>query len=245
MPFLDTLLTLALSFSTPVEIPNNPKQLLPISSHHTINTPSHKAWSHIDGIVFINLPHRQDRYEHIIKTLEEAGAPKDKVIPLAAAYHPEDGHVGCALSHLWAIEYAKAQHWHNVMILEDDASWTINPKIALDQIQTFFEHPPKQWDILLLSGKKIRYKTAPKSDQPMAWLQHATTSTSYILPEHYYDKMIHILKLTYQSRSTWGGLVAPLDHRWMATMRQDHWAIMNPILIDSFKSYSDTKHRVA
>jgi hypothetical protein len=85
-----------------------------------------------DGSYVINLPSRQDRREAMVRELERAGVslPSDKLVifpaikPTDKDDFPSIGARGCFLSHLAVLTEARNRHLNNVLIMEDDLSFT-------------------------------------------------------------------------------------------------------------------------
>ena len=77
----------------------------------------------IDKIYIINLKHRTDRLEHIIGELNKVNVDKNKVEIIEAVYEPELGALGCAKSHIIALEKFIFSKNKNCLIFEYDFSF--------------------------------------------------------------------------------------------------------------------------
>ncbi|NBR60032.1 MAG: hypothetical protein EBT86_00010 [Actinobacteria bacterium] len=76
---------------------------------------------HIDVIFYINLAHRKDRLEHIQKEIGKLCQDSEKVHRIEAFYTPENGALGCAMSHVYALEkFRDNPSWNTCLIFEDD-----------------------------------------------------------------------------------------------------------------------------
>lgn len=98
------------------------------------------------GATVINLDSRKDRLEDIRLEFDRMGIP---LLRLPATQH-ENGGIGCALSHLRAIERMEDQK-EPVFIVEDDAQF-MQPRNYVDEVvQEFLENPAL--DVLCLGFK--------------------------------------------------------------------------------------------
>ena len=76
--------------------------------------------NNFDAIAYINLKHRKDRKNHILKELKRLKVDKKKLHRVEARFTPFNGHLGCALSHIDALDFAIKKNLNNILILEDD-----------------------------------------------------------------------------------------------------------------------------
>jgi len=94
-----------------------------------------------------------------MESLFEKLGLSDRVIWFDAIETPEDGRIGCRLSHLNIIKYAKKNKADNVLIFEDDIAPTLEFDLyclskGIDTLKSV------DWDILYLGGRVI----SPASD---------------------------------------------------------------------------------
>lgn len=108
---------------------------------------SQSCWDLLDGVLVINMDTSVERMERF-RQHHDAVFPKGKLHRISAVSGRSlpgygappwfsdrtgarapfwGGTAGCALSHRKALEYAKAQGWKNVLIMEDDARIESNP----------------------------------------------------------------------------------------------------------------------
>lgn len=88
--------------------------------------------------------------------------------------------IGCLISHINAIKYAKAQGYDNVMICEDDIFIT-------EKVYTIQSAPP-EWDMLYFGGILTEHFTVEgRWIHGRIWCNHA-----YIVKSHMYDKIIDV-----------------------------------------------------
>lgn len=117
----------------------------------------------IDGIMYINLENRKDRNEEILKQLTNMQVPMNMVHRIDAFYNETCGHLGCTMSHIKCLDFAKENKWERFLILEDDFTFSF-PKerflFVLSSLYKFYD-----WDVFMLSTY---------------WKEHCDTNCDYI-----------------------------------------------------------------
>jgi len=165
----------------------------------------------IDRTFIINLNSRVDRMNDMEKLMETLGIynwerfpaikPKFKNIDpeLYSGYNPlmklnkkyVKGSIGCKLSHIEVIKLAKAKHYKNILILEDDVDFVGNLEYInigireLDHIE--------RWDILYLGLNKAKYKEITN----LVFLNKVKSGLcthAYIVNNKSYTKIIKLLE---------------------------------------------------
>jgi GR25 family glycosyltransferase involved in LPS biosynthesis len=104
----------------------------------------------IDKIIYINLDSREDRKKHILEHLEKYNVPNEKIIRFSAIKN-KIGAIGCSSSHISVIEMAIKNKWNNILILEDDFVFNIEPQKLNVIINLFFKLFGKTYDIFQLT----------------------------------------------------------------------------------------------
>ena len=145
----------------------------------------------IDGILYINLSHRNDRKQLILKTLQYNGVDMNKVHRIEGVLNEMCGHLGCGESHIKALETAILNNWKNVLILEDDFVFTQTPTYihnTLEKINSI------NWDVVLLAGGhrqviKSKYSFLNK-------IIKCSTASGYIVRQHYYKTLLENFKMS-------------------------------------------------
>jgi hypothetical protein len=92
----------------------------------------------------INLDADQENFDEVSKQLLFHKIESERF----SAIHHLHGFVGCALSHLTLVEYAKKQHWPSIMIVEDDCLFRDNMK-EWPFIKEFLETQSEDWDLFI------------------------------------------------------------------------------------------------
>ena len=185
-------------------------------------------------ILFINLDNRKDRLEAITKQLKNQGVNMEKVHRIPAHYTPGNGHLGCAKSHIDALQYALNNNFKNVIILEDDFKFNTTAEETKKLFDKLFnEVDKKEWDVILFafsSGKpeKTKYSFLNK-------ITEAQTSSGYIINKDYYQilintfqKSVNNMKPERTSGVKWEQWA--LDQVWKENQKNDRWFAFNPLI---------------
>ena len=205
-----------------------------------------KSFDDIDAIIYINLENREDRKKLILDVLKSLDIPESKIHKISGIYIPKNGHKGCVQSHILALNMAKMNKWHNVLILEDDAELNegISPQNFKENIKNMFEYLNGKYiannddvyDIIMLATMfetkasinneddklKEKYGNIPKK------VVFSTTSSAYIVNSNYIEKMIKLFEyLNYMMLSDkWtsnGHENYSLDQNWNNMQKDDKW----------------------
>ena len=105
-------------------------------------------------IYYINLEHREDRRVHINKVLDDLGFKENQVIKFTGHYVPDNGALGCALSHIEVIEDFIRSKEKSCIILEDDFMY-----YDICNFNRQLENLNKcniEWDLIQLSSNTIK-----------------------------------------------------------------------------------------
>ena len=138
-------------------------------------------------IYIINLKHRQDRIQNILTQFQNIKCVNIKVFN-AIKYNPP--FLGCSLSHLCLINYAKTNNMPFIIIVEDDITFLDPVKFKI-QLSKFLKYHP-HFDVLLLGGNNMPpYK---QIDDTCIRVSLCQTTTGYIVQQHYYDTLIKNFK---------------------------------------------------
>ena len=203
-----------------------------------------------DMIYYINLEHRKDRKKQIEKTLNNLSISTNKIHRINAYYEKLNGHLGCALSHISALEDAVIKNYSKIIILEDDAF--IRNKNGIISFHNILNHLKSDWDIILLGG--IEYDTK-KYNKDAKRCNHVTTTISYCIQRKYiqtllsnFKKSAELMKkemnilnnrnYSMKNRKVFETKFA-IDQRWCDLQKKDKWYIINPHLFSQGRLSSD------
>lgn len=116
-------------------------------------------------IVCINLDNREDRWKECVKLFEKHNMIVERFpgiygwdlnLPISGKADNYHGTMGCGLSHLFAIKYAKQLNLKNILVLEDDVDFIDDINNAFN---TILEELPEDWNMLYLGAN---HRVAPK-----------------------------------------------------------------------------------
>jgi len=183
---------------------------------------------YIDQIVYINLEHRKDRKEQIEKQLSIFSP--NKVHRFNAILDKRvDGHVGCGLSHIKILEIAIKYNWKNVLIVEDDMIW--NDLSQFNLLDTLIKN---EYDVIMFGG------TFPNYNINTFKLIECQTSTSYLINNHYFKKLLDCFKLGINNLiETKNPPMYAIDQVWKPLQKNDNWYIISPPLSIQSSGFSD------
>lgn len=195
----------------------------------------------IDHIIYINLDKRIDRRKHI----EENIIPIFGIEKVTRLSGIEDKHgsIGCAKSHIAALELSIINKWNNVLILEDDVS--IQPSFYknLDSLKKLLHNT---YDVILLGGGWASYNKITKK------VYESSCCISYIVNKSYYYVLLHNFKESLKLLNIFfetNHIYKPreyekfaIDYRWKILQKNDNWFILN--MMTPIKSYSDITNTI-
>ena len=193
----------------------------------------------IKNIFYINLDYRPDRRNHFeteIKKLGLAVAPnRFNAIKHAC------GAVGCSMSHLALLKYAKHNNLDHILIMEDDIMF-LNPEIFTNSINNFLSGDT-DFDVLLISGNNMGDYN--RIDDFCVRITKCQTTTGYLVKNHYYDKLIenveqginNLLK-NFNRLNDFA-----IDQYWGDLQKIDKWYLLTPLTVTQRPDYSDIERR--
>jgi glycosyl transferase family 25 len=138
----------------------------------------------IDKIFCINLDSRTDRWQESIEEFKKLEI-EDEVERISAA-NIQPGIIGCTKSHYECIKLAKERDYKNILVLEDDISFTSE---ALNVLNNAFDQLDKhalQFEMLYL-GANLRGEDNRLIDSNLALISAAKTTHAYIINSSVYD----------------------------------------------------------
>jgi len=189
-------------------------------------------------VIYINLDSRSDRNDHVKKELDKIGVinpDRFRAIKL------DNGALGCSMSHLKCVEFAKKNNLESIFICEDDIEF-LDPKLFLKQIQTFLDSNI-QWDVIIVSGNNMLPYTPINNN--CIKIFNCQTTTGYIVKNTYYDKLMQNYKDGIQRL-----LNEPenndfkIDKYWFKLQRDDNWYLIIPLTVVQKEDYSDIEKKV-
>lgn len=199
------------------------------------------AINKFDKILYINLDHRKDRNSQILNEFSKYKINKNKIIRIDAIYNKLNGHIGCAKSHIKALTLAKKMNLKNVIIFEDDFVFTKDLNTINLILNKFYKDFGKNWDIVQLTTvNNIHTDLININKDYIKKVNHAPTSSAYIIQNHFYNDLINDLnkaiKKMENEMKTWKlnkkKVQTPnaLDQHWKELQRNSNWYVFYPYL---------------
>lgn len=193
----------------------------------------------IELIVFINLEKRKDRLESISKELGTFFV-NSKIRRFNGIVHT-NGHVGCGLSHIQILDFAKKNNLQNILIVEDDFYFKIDKFELNRKLKHLFEHYPN-FDICLFGVNLLKSK---RLDEHIHQVEDGQTTSCYLVQNHFFEK----LRDAFQKGVN--GLLAggkndefAIDQSWKPLQKEGFLAF-EPKIGGQKNGWSDTERRFA
>lgn len=149
-----------------------------------------------DKIVCINLDNRRDRWNESFDIFTKHNVDverlpaiygKDLNIPTTHdVWYP--GILGCGLSHLFALKYAKQLNLRNILILEDDVDFIPNINDHFDEI---VEELPADWDMIYFGGN--HFDSPQKVSAHLARITHTVALHAIAVNNKFFNTAIKAL----------------------------------------------------
>ena len=189
------------------------------------------------NVFYINLNSRPDRKRHIEQQM--------KLLNWTAKRFPailhENGAIGCALSHLALLRYAKNTGLDHIVIIEDDATF-LNPFLFMDSLNAFLQNHT-EFDVLLLGGNNMG--DFQRIDETCVKVTHCQTTTAYLVKNHYYDTLIRnymegieLLHLYPDAKVKYA-----IDQHWGSLQLSHNWYLLTPLTIIQRPDTSNIERR--
>jgi len=198
---------------------------------------------YIDAIIYINLDHRTDRNEHVLEEIKKIDPSLSKTHRLSAECVPENGALGCSLSHIRALTMClEHPEWKHCLILEDDFTFTAPSFESNYQIVELILSC-ESFDMLLLAyGHDDFIKHSTQS--PHIHRVHSSQTTSgYIVHRNYiptllknYQESSHILKEKGRCHE------GCLDQYWKQLMPLGKWFAYYKRIGYQYANFSDIEN---
>jgi len=199
---------------------------------------------YFDKIFFINLDHREDRKDYLLNQLTKLNIKKDKIIRISAIFDPLNGHRGCAMSHIKALDLAIQKNLNNVLILEDDCMFLQN-RANLDILIKYFFSVIDNWDVFFLdlcskNAQKTKYKKIKKVLKSLRTHAYAVNKHYMSVLKKCFEEAYSLLKNEPFFTQT---LSLAIDRYWHRLQRKDNWYMLDAALTKQANFFSDIEYR--
>jgi GR25 family glycosyltransferase involved in LPS biosynthesis len=200
----------------------------------------------IDVIFYINLSHRTDRKEHFLSEIKKLCSDETKIVRIDATHHSV-GIIGCAKSHITALETFQANpEWKTSIIFEDDFTFHSdniehNNRLLRTCITTF-----PNWDVISLAynhNKDFNYShTSEPSIKKV--ITHQTTS-AYCITKRFLPILYRVFIESYTGLYREGRTVHEFcpDIYWHRIQAPSNWYCIFPALGYQYGNHSDIENK--
>lgn len=199
----------------------------------------------IDAILYINLAHRIDRNEHIIKEIHKL-CEDDSKIHRIDAIQKDPGILGCGYSHIKALEYAlEHPEWNTILILEDDFTFKSDSPVKIRTNIDLFLTYCDNYDVALLSFNPNYIKYKNTNIPFMKKVNYSQTASSYIIKKNYIPILINNMKAGVNDMVKNGNNhINAVDIHWTKLMPLGKWYCIFPAIGYQYENYSDIEKRI-
>ena len=193
--------------------------------------------TNIDAILYINLEHRTDRNIHILNELHKMCTDDSKIHRIDAVKN-DNGALGCSLSHIKALEYALANDWKTILIVEDDFTFKYDSNEIERNINLLFEH---NFDVGLLSHGRLKYHNSNNEIKKVIYSQ---TTSSYIIKRDYIYTLLENITYSVNDIISHGLLHENhIDIHWTNLQPIHKWYAVFPAIGCQYDNYSDIEKK--
>lgn len=166
--------------------------------------------------VFINLDARTDRRKHIESQIALLRQRDIRVKRLSAVARPQNGALGCALSHCRALSdgvAACADPKDLILVFEDDFQW----EVQQTDIDAALDNLPTDFDVLCLTYYVPKMQPQAPSDKTAKWVRASDmqTTAGYIVTRQFAEQYLyHTFNAAAETLRAQGATSLPIDVAW-------------------------------
>lgn len=183
------------------------------------------ALDSLAAVVAIHLEHRLDRRQSILKQIDCLDVAKESCYLLNAIFHPFHGNLGCAESHIHALEFALSLGVDNVLILEDDFIWLEQQDTIHAVFQDFLTTFSHQWDVFFFSTH-VRESQTTKSPR-FIQVTSSLCAHAYLVRHAYIATLLDCFRqaaLAMQhDENHLQSFFKSIDRAWSILQQKDRW----------------------
>jgi len=193
-------------------------------------------------LYIINLPHREDRREAILRHLRDnVGYPEDRIRIVPGVRAPDDGSLGCTLAHMRALQRGFDEGAEHIVILEDDAE-LVSPSNFVPSLRSILGvfHSAQPFDVFLLATRCALVQKVPALVEELlefTRVRGSLTRTGYIVARHYVPAMMAMLHASVHALVTTG--LGTGDLMWQRLQLEGAWYTTRPPLARQVSGFSD------
>jgi glycosyl transferase family 25 len=201
----------------------------------------------IDKIYYINLENRTDRKEQFLNNFTKYDIENiNRIERIDAIKTPENGAVGCLLSHIKALETAQKDNTDIVLICEDDLQLDIE---KTNKVIDYIVDNISNWDVILLAHNIIEKQNLNHkihNNIEIIKILDSQTASGYVVNKNYIDKLLNNLKSSYNSYkkdNIWKPYEHANDQCWKTLQKKDNWFATIPSIGFQRGSHSDIQNK--
>jgi len=135
----------------------------------------------IDAIYYINLDKRADRKQEFLDNFNKVD--EDRIIKISGHYYPDNGAVGCLMSHVTALNKSLSDgKGENILICEDD--FMIKDMDYFNKMLDLFFENIKKWDVIMLGHNTVESKDIginTKDNEKIIKILNSQTTSGYLI----------------------------------------------------------------
>jgi GR25 family glycosyltransferase involved in LPS biosynthesis len=199
--------------------------------------------NNFDVIYYINLKHRIDRYNHINNELSKTNIDKNKINCIEGIYIKDFGILGCAKSHILALQQFINSSHNTCIIFEDDFKFTQNQDIINNLINRFFNEV-LDFDVLMLSANILNNQ--PTNFDFITKIIDAQTLSGYAVNKKFASKLLHNFQNSVFLLEKIGHKVHNFcfDIFMKQLQPNNNWFCLNPKIGEQIESFSDIENKI-
>ena len=197
----------------------------------------------IDAIYYINLEKREDRKKEFLDNFPSVD--KSKIIRVAAHYYPDNGAVGCLMSHITALNRSMNEvDGEHILICEDD--FTIKDMNYCNKMLDLLFKKIPDWNVVMLGQNTIDSVNTgieTENNEKIIKIKNSQTTSGYLIKKNYIPRLLEIYNrdlMKYMETGKWGNYY--VDQSWKVLQATDKWYAFSPTVGVQRKSYSDIQN---
>lgn len=196
----------------------------------------------LDAILYINLEHRTDRRDHVLKEIRKI-CKDDAKIHRIDAIRDAIGIRGCGLSHIKSLKYIlEHPEWKHCLVLEDDFTFQSDDEADIRGKLDMFFNDFKEFDVCVMSHNLL--KSVDTHNDLIKKVIYSQTASSYILNTQFVPTLLHNFEESSNDMRLRGKRHTNcVDIHWSVLQPVSRWFAFDPRLGHQYDSYSDIENR--
>ena len=202
-----------------------------VHNHENFDNSRTEINKNIESIYYINLEKREDRKKEFLDNFHPSD--ESKIIRIRGHYYPENGAVGCLMSHINALNQAlKDDENGNMLICEDDFMIK-DMNYCNKMLELFFENIENdKWDVIMLGHNTIDSRDTgieTENHEKIIKILNSQTTSGYLVKKEYIPRLLKIYENdmnNYIKTGKWGNYY--VDQSWKVLQTTDNWYSFYP-----------------